>query len=155
MPKITHVLELCLYARHLPTSVTFYRDVLRLGAPVLSTPRMAVFPLGPTLLLLFQRGDTLSDSPAGEIPELDSSAKGNGVIPGHGLPEGNENKLKTHFALAVEKREDVEVWEKELEAKGVEILGRVSWPKGGRSVYFSDPDQHVGEIVSKGIWPNY
>lgn len=47
------------------------------------------------------------------------------------------------------------MWEKELRGKGVRILGKVEWPKGGKSVYFADPDEHVGEIASRGIWPNY
>ncbi|GAA6036013.1 hypothetical protein JCM8097_005215 [Rhodosporidiobolus ruineniae] len=158
LPKITHVLELCLYAKHLPTSVSFYRDTLRLGAPVLSTDRMAVFPLSnSTTLLLFQRGLTREDQSAGAVDGLGSNEPGDGVIPGHGLPDGDVDatELKQHFALAVEKVEDVEKWEEELKGQGVPILGRAKWPKGGRSVYFGDPDGHVGELVSRGIWPHY
>ncbi|GAA6002812.1 hypothetical protein JCM10207_007694 [Rhodosporidiobolus poonsookiae] len=149
LPKITHVLELCLYARHLPTTVSFYRDTLRLGTPVLDTPRMAVFPLGSTTLLLFQRGETTADSP---LPN------DKGIIPGHGLPRSAETdrvELKTHFALAVEKREDVDAWETELRGKGVDVLSRVEWPKGGTSLYFRDPDGAVGELASRGIWPHF
>ncbi|BGP12444.1 hypothetical protein JCM10213_006990 [Rhodosporidiobolus nylandii] len=154
LPKITHVLETCVYAKHLPTSIAFYRDVLRLGEPVLATERMAVFPLGSTTLLLFQRGQTRADQ---EGPAIANTGGANGLIPGHGLPDDDVEKtaLKTHFALAVEKREDVDAWEKELKEKKVKILGRVSWPAGGRSVYFADPDEHVGELVSRGIWPHY
>ncbi|GAA5891823.1 hypothetical protein JCM8208_002903 [Rhodotorula glutinis] len=147
LPKISHVLELCLYARHLPTSVAFYSNTLRLGAPYLSNPRMAGFSLGHTTLLLFQRGHTSSDSvlPSGS------------VIPGHGPPgiDDPPSKLKTHFALAVERPEDVDRWGDELESGGVEVTGRVTWPAGGKSVYFADPDGHVGEIASRGIWPHY
>ncbi|GAA5909230.1 hypothetical protein JCM6882_003773 [Rhodosporidiobolus microsporus] len=147
-PKISHVLELCLYAKHLPTTLAFYRDTLRLGPPVFHQPdRMAVFPLGQTSLLLFQRGETYSDWDA---PHIENQ------IPGHGLPEGDmETKLRTHFALAVETPEDVDKWEEELKEKGVKILGKADWPRGGRSVYFADPDEACGEIVSRGIWPNY
>ncbi|BGP36347.1 hypothetical protein JCM10450v2_000246 [Rhodotorula kratochvilovae] len=144
LPKITHVLELCLYARHLPTSVAFYSQTLRLGTPYLDTPRMAGFSLGSTTVLLFQRGATADDS---VMPH------GRGLIPGHG-PAGDET-MKTHFALAVERADEVEQWEKEFREGGVEVLGKVEWPKGGRSVYFADPDGHVGEIASRGIWPHY
>ncbi|GJN92102.1 hypothetical protein Rhopal_005131-T1 [Rhodotorula paludigena] len=149
LPKITHVLELCLYARHLPTSVNFYSSTLRLGKPYLDTPRMAGFSLGETTLLLFQRGATMDDSP---MPD------NRGLIPGHGLPGGSEAdkiKLKTHFALAVEKAEDLEAWEREFAEKSVRVLGKVEWPKGGKSLYFEDPDGHVGELASRGIWPHY
>ncbi|KAI5478242.1 hypothetical protein MNV49_005307 [Pseudohyphozyma bogoriensis] len=152
LPKITQVLELCLYANHLPTSLAFYSNTLALGKPFLSTPRMCGFALGSTTLLLFQRGRTSDDSPY----PTPASEREPFVIPGHGVaPSQGDVKLKTHFALAVEKKEEVEVWEEELRKKDVRVLGRVQWPKGGRSVYFEDPDGHVGEIVSRGIWPNY
>ena len=65
LPKITHVLELCLCravvyptpssqltpltdARSLPTSVDFYSKTLNLGAPFFNTPRVAAFSLGQT-----------------------------------------------------------------------------------------------------------
>lgn len=51
--------------------------------------------------------------------------------------------------MAVEKPEDVDQWEQELRSKGVEILGKVDWPRGGKSVYFADPDEMVGEIASR------
>ncbi|GAA6057917.1 hypothetical protein JCM3770_002205 [Rhodotorula araucariae] len=156
LPKITHVLELCLYARHLPTSVAFYSQTLRLGTPFLDTPRMAGFSLGATTLLVFQRGATSADSP---MPD------GRGVIPGHGpaadsdVPDGDAAmaslKLRTHFALAVDRAADVDAWEGEFRTAGVTVLGTVAWPRGGKSVYFADPDGHVGEIASRGIWPHY
>ena len=31
----------------------------------------------------------------------------------------------------------------------------MDWELGGKSVYFEDPDGHVGEIGSKGIWKHY
>jgi catechol 2,3-dioxygenase-like lactoylglutathione lyase family enzyme len=123
-------------SKNLPRSVSFYRDTLRLGSPVLDTDRMAVFPLGQTTLLLFARGLTQEDQPA---PPPSSAVAGagetNGPIPGHGLPgDDTTTKLKTHFALAVEKKDDVLEWEKELKAKDVKVLSTVDWPKGGRSV---------------------
>lgn len=70
-------------------------------------------------------------------------------------PSDENVQLKTHFALAVEKNIEVDQWERELREKEVKILGKVDWPKGGRSVYFEDPDGHVGEIASRGIWPHH
>lgn len=106
---------------------------------------MAGFALGSTTLLLFQRGQTTSDS-----------AMPSGVIPGHGLPpDKGDIVLKTHFALGVESPEEVDKWEEALKRFGVAIKGQVKWPAGGKSVYFEDPDAHVGEICSRKIWPNY
>lgn len=150
LPKITHVLELCLYCKQLPKSVAFYRDVLRLPGPTMDNERMAVFPLGQTTVILFQRGLTSEDSKLGP----------NGVIPGHGIEPGkgildDVPPLKTHFALAVDTPDQVEEWARELKDKKVKVLGETSWPKGGKSVYFADPDDHVGEIGSHGIWDHY
>ncbi|KAL7344003.1 Glyoxalase/Bleomycin resistance protein/Dihydroxybiphenyl dioxygenase [Rhodotorula toruloides] len=149
LPKISHVLELCLYARNLSASVHFYSKTLRLGEPFLNSERMAGFSLGSTTLLLFQRGKTFDDS---VMPN------DRGLIPGHGLAptaESDKVKLKTHFALAVEKNEEIEEWEQEFKEKEVKILGKVEWPKGGKSLYFADPDGHVGELAARGIWPHW
>ncbi|GAA5871938.1 hypothetical protein JCM3774_000734 [Rhodotorula dairenensis] len=180
LPKISHVLELILYgadvecaatpaveadSSHLPRSVEFYRSTLRLGEPFLSNERIAGFSLGNgTTLLLFQRGSTTQDLPmrgaAAAGPRDDAAAPGShsppAVIPAHGLSREEDHvKLKTHFALAVDRPEDVDAWERELGDRGVPLLGKVQWPGGGRSVYFSDPDAHVGELASRGIWPHY
>jgi catechol 2,3-dioxygenase-like lactoylglutathione lyase family enzyme len=69
--------------------------------------------------------------------------------------ENRDIVLKTHFALAVDKREEVDAWEERFEEEGVDVLGKVEWPTGGKSVYFQDLDGHVGEIASRGIWPHY
>jgi catechol 2,3-dioxygenase-like lactoylglutathione lyase family enzyme len=37
----------------------------------------------------------------------------------------------------------------------VEIISRMSWPRGGESLYFRDPDNHVLELATPGIWPIY
>jgi catechol 2,3-dioxygenase-like lactoylglutathione lyase family enzyme len=59
-----------------------------------------------------------------------------------------------HYALAIAAA-DLPAWEARLAAKGVPIEGRTDWPRGGRSVYFRDPDGHLGELATPGIWPIY
>jgi catechol 2,3-dioxygenase-like lactoylglutathione lyase family enzyme len=82
---------------------------------------------------------------------LGSNASGVGAF-AHQHPEVS---LKLHFAYAVEKREDVYQWEEHLMRNGVHIHSTMDWDRGGRSVYFFDPDGHVGEIVSRGIWKHW
>jgi len=75
-------------------------------------------------------------------------------LAGPNLPHP-EVSLKLHYALAVEKKEDVYAWEAYFKEKKVHVHSTMDWEKGGRSVYFYDPDGHVGEIVSRGIWPHW
>jgi catechol 2,3-dioxygenase-like lactoylglutathione lyase family enzyme len=129
---------------------------------------MSGFALSQTTLLLFQLGATALDS---QMPD------NRGTIPGHGPSQdilnlvladsGADNshpasrrsdipgRLNQHFCFAVSAPEDVQVWEKWFKEKNVEILGKVDWPRGGKSVYFSDLDGNVGEIASRGIWEHY
>jgi catechol 2,3-dioxygenase-like lactoylglutathione lyase family enzyme len=42
-----------------------------------------------------------------------------------------------------------------LTAAGVSLEGRTEWPRGGVSVYFRDPDDHLLEIATPGLWKGY
>jgi len=147
----------------------FYKTVFSIE-PFLNNPRMSGFALSQTTLLLFQLGATAED---GQMPD------NRGTIPGHGPSQDVLNlllpsdpapsnstllesdrihmpgRLNQHFCLAVPAPEDVQAWEKWLDEKNVKILGRVDWPRGGKSVYFADPDGNVGEVGSRGIWGHY
>ena len=46
-------------------------------------------------------------------------------------------------------------WEETLAAHAVAIEGRTDWPRGGTSVYFRDPDGHLLELATPGLWPGY
>lgn len=111
---------------------------------------MAVYPLGHTTLILFAIGHTSEDqtSERGRIPGHGPSVKGLGD-PSQG------HQLRQHFCLAVQKTEDVKVWEDWFASENVKVSGAMNWEKGGRSVYFEDPDGNVGEVGSRGIWDHY
>jgi len=51
--------------------------------------------------------------------------------------------------------QDLPEWEAHLKAHGIEIASRVSWPRGGKSIYFRDPDGHVLELLTPGVWATY
>lgn len=156
-PPPSHILETCLYVRDMTRSVAFYTGILGLQLQI-GSPRLAVFPLGKTTLILFQLGMTASDS----ISE-------SGVVPGHGPDErtfsaltignndqqSNPGQLHTHYCLAVSSREEVQAWEEYFKSREVKLRGTMHWQKGGKSVYFEDPDGHIGEIGSRGIWEHW
>jgi catechol 2,3-dioxygenase-like lactoylglutathione lyase family enzyme len=90
------------------------------------------------VLLLFKRGGTLAPQP---VPT-------GGFIPPH---DGN-GPHHIAFGITVE---DYDSWRRRLTERGVTIESETRWERGGRSIYFRDPDQHLVELVTPGIWPNY
>ena len=136
MPKIGHVLETALYVDDLARAKEFYSQHFDLSLLV-TDARMCAFALGQSVLLLFQRGGGLEPSklPGGVIPPHD----------GHG-------PLHVAFAIAAD---DLPAWERKLEHAGIEIESRVRWPLGGESIYFRDPDGHLLELATPGLWANY
>ena len=59
-----------------------------------------------------------------------------------------------HLAFAVDAA-DIPGWEARLAELGVAIESRVTWERGGFSLYFRDPDNRSVELASPGIWPSY
>jgi catechol 2,3-dioxygenase-like lactoylglutathione lyase family enzyme len=45
--------------------------------------------------------------------------------------------------------------EQRLATKGVAIEGRTRWSRGGQSLYFRDPDGHLLELATPGLWAIY
>ncbi|MCA6107911.1 VOC family protein [Bradyrhizobium cenepequi] len=137
MPKLSGVIETALYVDDLDRARTFYTDVLDLKS-LTSDSRFLAFDVGSrNVLLLFHRGATLETVhfPGGTIPPHD----GNGPI---------------HAAFAIA-ADELLAWEKRLGEYGVAIEGRTDWPRGGKSIYFRDPDNHLLELVTPGVWAIY
>lgn len=137
MPKLSGVIETALYVDDLARAIAFYRDILGLTA-LNQDARFAAFDVGGhSVLLLFKRGATLETVhlPGGTIPSHD----------GHG---------PLHIAFAVT-TDELPVWETRLVEQGVAIEARTAWPRGGHSIYFRDPDNHLLELVTPGVWAIY
>jgi catechol 2,3-dioxygenase-like lactoylglutathione lyase family enzyme len=129
--------ETSLYVEDLERAKRFYREVLGLHALVEENVFCALDVNGAHVLLLFLRG--ASKSPK-ELP--------GGVIPPH------DGSGSLHIGFAVD-TEQFPAWESQLAAHDVPIVSRVSWPRGGRSVYFHDPDGHLLELLTPGVWSTY
>ena len=137
MPKLGRVIETSLYVDDLDRAARFYEQVLEL--PVLTgDARFRAYDVGGmSVLLVFCRGATLETVylPGGTIPPHD----------GHG---------PLHIAFAIE-TDDLAAWETRLGERGIAVEGRTDWPRGGHSIYFRDPDNHLVELVTPGTWPIY
>lgn len=136
-PPVTGLLETALYVADIGRAASFYEGVL--GLPVMSrAPRLVALDAGGSgVLLLFQQGATAEDV---ELP--------GGTIPGH----HGSGRLHMAFAVPADALDD---WRRHLATCGVPIRSEMAWPRGGHSLYFADPDGHVIELATPGLWPNY
>lgn len=134
-PPIAGVLETAIYVADLPRARRFYEGVLGL-APIFSDNRLAAYAVGRSVLLVFLRGAST------EVMRLPG-----GIIPPH------DGAGRTHFALSIAAA-DLPAWAAHLGQHGVAEEGRTHWPRGGTSLYFRDPDGHLAELATPGIWPN-
>jgi len=92
---------------------------------------------GGGVLLLFRKGGSAepSETPFGTIPAHDGDGR-------------------LHLAFAIP-RGELDRWESHLAAQGIEIESRITWARGGTSLYFRDPDGNSVEVATPGLWPNY
>lgn len=137
MLKLDRVLETALYVDDLDRAARFYEQVLELPALSKDSRFRAYDVGGKSVLLLFQRGATLETVhlPGGTIPPHD----------GHG-------PLHIAFAIAAD---GLPAWIERLAANKIAIEGETRWPRGGRSIYFRDPDGHLLELATPGLWAIY
>ncbi len=71
-----------------------------------------------------------------------------------GFIPGADSQGTSHFAFAIEPHA-YEAWRAHLRYVGVDIESEVTWERGGRSIYFRDPDRHLVELATPGLWKTY
>ena len=136
MPQVRGVLETSLYVRDLERSRSFYNTLFGFRALFQDERFCALDVCGRSLLLLFQKGSL----PPVTIP--------GGTIPSH----GGEGILHLAFAIG---RDELDPWERRLQQDGIAVESRVQWARGGKSIYFRDPDGHLLELATPGVWAIY
>ena len=135
--RLAGILETAIYTDDMQRARHFYEDIMGLNPMFCGRCLTAYGVGGRGVLLLFQRGG--SARPA-VMPS--------GTIPGH------DGSGPAHFAFAID-ADQLQPWEERLRERGIGIEGRTSWPRGGKSIYFRDPDGHLVELATPGLWPIY
>ncbi len=137
-PPVQGMLEFGLYVQDVERASAFYQNLFGF-AVLVSTERIAALDVeGKQVLLLFKHG--ASSEPM--------------TVPGGGLLPPHDGEGTSHVAFAIQKR-DVQKWEEWLGEQDVEVESKVEWERGGRSLYFRDPDGHLLELVTPGVWETY
>jgi catechol 2,3-dioxygenase-like lactoylglutathione lyase family enzyme len=129
-PKTTGLLESSLYVADVAASALFYEKIF-----------------GFRMIADFGRGCALA---AGDRQVLLLFRKG-GSNSGH-TPHDGDGELHLAFAIAADQLPRWEVW---LAENGIAIEDKTSWERGGQSLYFRDPDRHLLEVATPGVWSIY
>ncbi len=130
-PASQGILESSLYVADVVRSARFYEDVF--GFRVISNfgERGCAMGAGERqVLLLFRKGGSRS------------------------IPSPHDGEGELHIAFAVP-ADQFDLWESWLAERGIGVEEKRSWERGGRSIYFRDPDRHLIEIATPGVWPIY
>lgn len=127
--SFTQIKETCLYVTDLARTRAFYEGKLGLECFSEVEGRHIFFRAGRSVLLCFIAEATKSDE----------------SLPPH-FGYGQQ-----HFAFECTQT-DYDAWRQKLVDADIPIVQDVTWPRGGRSFYFHDPDMNVAEIVEEGIW---
>jgi len=130
-PKINGILESSLYVSDVSRSVRLYKDTF--GFRVISDfgeRGCAMHADTRQVLLLFKKGASRA---------IQSPHDGDGEL---------------HVAFAIPSSE-LERWESWLKEKGIAVEEKRTWDLGGWSLYFRDPDRHLIELATPGVWSVY
>ena len=130
------ILETALYSQNLDVAERFYRKAVGLDLLSRSGDRHVAFRCGQTVLIIFNRKLSI------ERPVMGARAP----VPPHGTQGPG------HVCLSVY-GEQMPLWVDRLTRERVRIEADFTWPTGGRSLFFRDPDQNCVELAEPRIWP--
>ena len=130
-PETQGILESSLYVTDVVRSAQFYEKIF--GFRVISdfeSRGCAMRAGNRQVLLLFQKGGSRA---------IQSPHHGDGEL---------------HIAFAITAPE-LPLWEAWLAQNGIPVEEKRTWDLGGQSLYFRDPDRHLIEIATPGVWSVY
>ena len=67
-------------------------------------------------------------------------------------PHDGDGELHVAFAIPTSELPSWEAW---LAENGIAVEEKRTWELGGQSLYFRDPDRHLIEIATPGVWSIY
>ncbi|MFN8008566.1 MAG: VOC family protein [Terriglobia bacterium] len=131
MPILNGILETSLYVEDLDRSFHFYRDLFGFQVIDGGDRLYALEICDHQVLLLFKKRASAN---------LDWA------------PHDGDGQLHLAFAIPLA---ELAAWEARLQQRGVVVEHRRTWERGGQSLYFRDPDRHLIELATPGVWSIY
>lgn len=133
MLNVNGILETALYVEDVSIAAAFYQDLFGFEKLFSDERLCALNAGGRQVLLLFKKKASLTPVtfPGGTIPPHD----GEGPV---------------HVAFSID-ADAIAEWLNRLNTKGIAIESIVNFKKG-ESIYFRDPDNHLVELATPGIW---
>jgi len=129
-PKADGILESSLYVSDVPRSVRFYEQIFGFRVITEFDRGCAMHAGTRQVLLLFKKGASRAMQ----------------------SPHDGDGELHVAFAIPSVELANWELW---LQTKGIEVEEKRQWDLGGWSLYFRDPDRHLIELATPGIWSVY
>lgn len=126
VPPLGGLLESALYVDDPKRSVAFYNRIFGFECIADFDRLCAMAVPGGAVLLLFRKQGT---------PDTDGDGR-------------------LHVAFSIPAAALVQ-WDAWLAENGIEIEKRQKWDRGGDSLYFRDPDGHLVEVATPGVWLTY
>jgi catechol 2,3-dioxygenase-like lactoylglutathione lyase family enzyme len=130
-PTVTGIIEAAVYVEDVPRAVAFYETVLGFETIDHDERLTAMSVGGRQVFLVCKRGASANRA---DVPH---DAVG-----------------QQHIAFSTAES-DMDAWAARLRAHGVAIDRDRRWNRGGRSLYFRDPEGHALELASPGVWTVY
>ncbi len=130
-PKSEGILESALYVKDVKRSAEFYEKIFGFRTISDFGERGCAMEAGSRqVLLLFKKGGSLAGP----------------------SPHDGDGELHVAFAIAAS---ELPGWESWLAENGIAVEEKRKWELGGESLYFRDPDRHLVEVATPGVWSNY
>jgi catechol 2,3-dioxygenase-like lactoylglutathione lyase family enzyme len=130
-PNTEGILESSLYVTDVARSAQFYEKIF--GFRVISDfgGRGCAMQAGNRqVLLLFRKGASRATP----------------------TPHDGDGELHLAFAIPAAELANWEAW---LAENGIAVEEKHAWELGGHSLYFRDPDRHLIEVATPGVWSIY
>jgi len=133
--RVLSVIETTLCCPDLDAAEAFYTEVLNFEVFAKDEGRHLFFRCGDAMLLLFNPDHT----------SVTVTTVGDATMPLHGT------RGTGHVAFRAPGAE-IGRWKRQLAEHKVEIESEVSWPDGGRSIFFRDPAGNCLEFTTPTTW---